>query len=258
MKNLWVPLSAAIAQQHKVETIANNVANVNTPGFKKDALVFKEYLTALEEGITDTHLPNEEFSPQDFYHTQGSEHSFVKTDGSYTDFSQGTLMPTGNINEAAIKGSGMFELDAPNGVRYTRVGQFSIDKDSFLVNDQGLKYRNIQGSPIKLTVAPFSINLQGELFQNGSKVDQLSIKEFLRNDRLRKEGSNLYINDQLENIRPTHSSVVHHGFVEGSNVNPMTEMSELIKANRNFESIQRAIKTYDAMEQRAMNDIAKF
>ena len=84
MKNIWVPLSGQVAQQHKVETIANNVANANTVGFKKDQIVFKEHLTALTKGIDDIDIPRKEFSPADFYHTQGAENAMVAVDGSFT------------------------------------------------------------------------------------------------------------------------------------------------------------------------------
>ena len=93
MRELWVPLSGAIAQQKQVETIANNVANVNTPGFKRDQVVFKEYLAALEKGADQqgVDLPQKEWKPEDFYRSYNSEDSFVKVDGSFTNHEQGQL-----------------------------------------------------------------------------------------------------------------------------------------------------------------------
>ena len=91
MKNIWVPLSGEIAQQRKVETIANNIANANTPGFKKDRLTFKEHLTALDKGLEDIDIPREDWSPEDFYKSQGAQNSHVKVDGSYTVHEQGRL-----------------------------------------------------------------------------------------------------------------------------------------------------------------------
>ena len=85
MKELWVPLSGALAQQKRVETIANNVANANTPAFKRDQAVFKEHLTAYEKG-TDIDLPNKEWAPEDFYRSYGAEKANVKVDGTYTNF----------------------------------------------------------------------------------------------------------------------------------------------------------------------------
>ena len=94
MRELWVPLSGAIAQQRQVETIANNVANANTPGFKKEQVVFKEYLAALEKPDAQIDLPQKEWKPEDFYRSYNSEDAFVKVDGTYTLHEQGQLAPT--------------------------------------------------------------------------------------------------------------------------------------------------------------------
>ena len=136
MKDIWVPVSGALAQQKKVETIANNVANVNTPGYKRDKMIFKEYLTAYEKG-DDINLPQKEWAPGDFYHTHGAENSKVKIDGTYTDFTTGQLRPTGNPFDFALKGKGFFEVLTKNGVRYTRTGRFSLSPEGRLVTDKG-------------------------------------------------------------------------------------------------------------------------
>src|SRR5690606_36897795 len=139
MKNIWVPLSGQVAQQRKVETIANNVANANTVGFKKDQLVFKEHLTALTKGVDDIDIPRKEFSPADFYHTQGAENAMVAVDGSFTIFEQGTLIPTNNPLDVGLKGDGFLEVLTPTDVRFTRKGNLSLSKDGELVTDQGYR-----------------------------------------------------------------------------------------------------------------------
>ncbi len=268
MKDLWVPISAALAQQRKVEVIANNVANANTAGFKKDALVFKEYLTAVEKGTREIDLPNKEWSPDDFYRTQGAENSFVKIDGSYTNFTQGELTPTGNPFDMALKGEGFFEVLTPNGIRFIRKGHFSISPKSELVTTEGFPIlaskdgqnnKSAQDRIIKLTRGRPTVNLQGELFINGKKASNISVIEFNDIQALRKEGNSLYLNPFKNNLKSTPvKTAVYQGFVENSNVNILSEMSELIKANRQFESIQRVIKTYDTIAGRAVNDIANF
>jgi flagellar basal-body rod protein FlgF len=139
MKNIWVPLSGQVAQQRKVETIANNVANANTVGFKKDQVVFKEHLTALTKGLDDIDIPRKEFSPDDFYHTQGAENAMVSIDGSYTIHDQGTLIPTSNPLDIGLKGDGFLEVLTPTGVRFTRKGNLSLSREGELVTDQGFK-----------------------------------------------------------------------------------------------------------------------
>ena len=139
MKNIWVPISGQVAQQRKVETIANNIANANTAGFKRDELAFKEHLTALTKGADIVDLPRKEWSPDDFYRSQGAENAFVKVDGSYTDFEQGPLKPTNNPLDLALFGNGFFEVLTPNGVRFTRGGQFSLNQKGEIVTTQGFK-----------------------------------------------------------------------------------------------------------------------
>ena len=280
MRELWVPLSGAIAQQKNVETIANNVANVNTPGFKKDQVVFKEYLAAVEgtgaseQGID---LPQKEWKPEDFYRSYNAEDSFVKVDGSYTIHEQGQLTPTGNAFDNAISGPGFFEVLTPNGVRYSRKGSFSISNEGKLVTDQGYPVLSKDAPPVagadgKLNFAAppetraitilgskFSISLDGEVYSGDNKVGSLALTEFNDIHALKKEGNSLFINPDQKNIKIGDTkTAVHQGFVEQSNVNAVTEMSNLINANRTFESIQRVIKTYDNMSAKSVNEISKF
>lgn len=280
MKNIWVPLSGAIAQQRNVETIANNVANANTPGFKKDQLAFKEYLTAIDRGLEDIDLPNKEFSPEDFYHTQGAESAQVVVDGSYTIHQQGQLTPTGNSFDLGIQGKGLIEVLSPYGVRYTRKGNLSISKDGELVTDQGFKIlkklnptllatnkneENASTIPspeertIKIPNGKLVFNKEGEIFVNNEQVDSMSIVEFVDMNALKKEGNSLYSNLDNNNIkRGPLETIVHQGFVEQSNVNVINEMSELIKAHRQFENMQKAISTYDNMAGKAASEISRF
>ena len=279
MKSLWVPLSGAIAQQRNVETIANNVANANTPGFKKDQLVFKEYMTVLDKGYGDIDLPNKEWAPKDFYKSYGAENAQVKVDGSFTIHEQGQLTPTGNPFDLALQGKGFIEVLTPNGSRYTRRGTLSLNPDGVLVTDQGnpvlsqldpnlLKQADgrepanlpkPQDRIIKLDQGKMSVNLQGDLFINNQPVSKLSVVEFKDIHALRKEGNSLFINNNNQNIKTEGlTTAIHQGFVEQSNVNPVHEMSELIKANRQFESIQRVIKAYDSIAGKSVNEIAKF
>jgi flagellar basal-body rod protein FlgF len=159
MKNIWVPLSGQVAQQRKVETIANNVANANTVGFKKDQLVFKEHLTALTKGSDDIHIPRKEFSPDDFYHTQGAENAMVAVDGSFTIFEQGQLQPTNNPLDVALQGDGFIEVLTPTGVRFTRKGNLSINRDGELVTDTGFRVLSALNVSDESLRGPAAINV---------------------------------------------------------------------------------------------------
>ena len=275
MKSLWVPVSGAIAQQQKVDTIANNIANANSPGFKKDQVVFQEHLTALEKDHGDLNLRNDDWKPEDFYHTQGAENSYVKTSGSYTNHEQGQLIPTNNPLDLAIKGDGFFELITPNGIRYTRKGNFTLSKDGDLVNDQGHRLlgpgnptieedlyntkANERSLKLPATLTQISIDQNGKIYDKGTEIGAISIVQFNDLHALKKEGSGQFINPSLENIKTkTENLTVHQGHLESSNVNPIAEMSELIKAHRHFEQIQKAITTYDSITNKAMNEIGRF
>ncbi len=276
MRELWVPLSGAIAQQRNVETIANNVANANTPGFKRDQIVFKEYLAAIEKG-DDARLPNKEWRPEDFYHSYNAEDAFVKVDGTYANFEQGQLTATGNAFDVALNGPGFLEVLTPNGVRYSRRGSFSINAEGKLVTDQGFLVLSKGAPPTigadgKITIASppesrsiqignnkMTVSLTGEVFSGTNKVADLAVTEFNDPNTLKKEGHSLFINNEQQNVKVTESKTsTHQGFIEQSNVNAVTEMSNLINANRNFESIQRVLKTYDTMSSKAVNEISKF
>ncbi len=278
MKGLWVPISGQVAQQRKVETIANNVANANTTGFKKDQLAFKEHLTALSKGSDDIHIPNKEFAPEDFYHTHGGENAFVEVAGSYTNHEQGQLVPTNNPLDVALSGTGFLEVLTPQGVRYTRRGNLSLSRDGELVTDQGFKVlQPLAATPDELRAPaaavprpeervvrvpinqPLTISREGDVLTREGLVSKLSVVEFADIQALRKEGSALFINPDEANARRTDvKTSVNQGFLEGSNVNAVEEMSELIKAHRHFESIQKAINAYDSINGKAVNDLAKF
>lgn len=276
LKELWVPLSGAIAQQRKVETIANNVANANTNGFKKDQVAFKEHLTAYEHG-TDLDLPSKEWAPKDFYRSYGADKALVEVDGTYTDFSQGQIKPTNNPLDLALNGKGFLEVLTPGGLRYTRNGTLGVNNLGQLVTQHGYRVLSKleipegydpQSSEQKLTEAkdrfvqlgkgPIAINHQGQIFQNNQLISELGITEFKSMENLKKEGNSLFINDDINNIKKKPSTMVIQGSIETSNVNPIKEMSNLIKAHRNFESIQKVIKTYDNMASKAYNEIGKF
>ena len=280
MKNIWVPLSGQLAQQRKVETIANNVANANTVGFKKDQLVFKEHLAAYNAENNDIDIPRKEFSPADFYHTQGVENAMVAVDGSFTIHEQGQFIPTSNPLDIALKGDGFLEVLTPTGVRFTRKGNLSMSRDGELVNDQGFKVlkalevtQEVMRDPASVgsipkpedrimkvpTNAKITFSLEGEVLTNAGSLGKLSVVEFADKQALKKEGNSLFITpDEANILRTDIKTTVNQGFLEGSNVNAIEEMSELIKAHRHFESIQKAINAYDTISGKAANEIGKF
>lgn len=266
-KGLFTAVSGAMAQSAKLDTIANNLANVNTPGFKRDQQLFREYLTAYEKEPSTVEVPRIPASIESFYDMQGGDKSYVDIDGTSTDFSQGGLKSTGNALDMAIEGGGLFEVLTPQGVRFTRSGSFSIDGEGRLVTKQGHPVLR-DGTPgsdptgrvIQFTSGnPITVSQNGEIFQNGEAVGRLSLVNVDNPDALLKQGTSLYaLKDNLQpQLSVATDAKIHQGFVEASNVNIIQEMTDMIATTRVFESTQKAIQAYDQMNQKAVNDVPK-
>lgn len=263
-KGVYTALSGAIAQSQRLDTIANNIANVNTPAFKKDQQVFKEYLTAYEKPSDVIEVPRVPASVESFYDNQAGDRGYVDGSGSYTDHSQGTLKPTGNKLDFSIEGEGFFEVQTPQGVRFTRGGNFSLSAEGKLVTKSGYPVlRKGTEAPAQRTIAvgsaDISVTANGDIYGDGNKIATLSVVSVGPKEALKKIGQSLYgIKDNLNpNISPAAEFNIHQGFVENSNVNVIQEMTDMISATRTFDSTQRAIKAYDQMDEQ-MNTLIKF
>lgn len=266
-KGIYTALSGAMAQANRLDTIANNIANVNTPAFKRDQQIFQEYLTANERPPEVIQVPKVTASIESFYDTQGGEKGFVDAAGSYTDFSAGGLKSTGNSFDVAIEGDGFFEVATENGVRLTRNGSFTIDstgrlttKDGHPVLLAGEPLQNPEGRVLQLQgQGSFVVGSNGAVFENGAEVGRLSIVEPNEKDALRKQGSSLYnVRDDITvSMSALANPRIHQGQLETSNVNIVREMTDMISANRVFESTEKVIKAYDQMDEKLVNQIPK-
>lgn len=262
-KGIYTALSGALAQTTKIDTIANNIANVNTTGFKKDQQTFSEYLTAFEKEPQVIQVPRVPAGIESFYDTNGGDKSFVDAAGTYTNFEQGSLRNTGGKLDVAIDGAGFFEVSTPSGVRLTRAGNFTVDGDGQLVTKDGhavlLEGENL-ASPEERTVrfsgkAQVSISDAGEVFDGDQKLGKLSLVNVKNPESLQKVGNNYF--GFKSNMAPEISSVqvpsLKQGFIETSNVNIVNEMTEMITAQRVFEGTQKAIHAYDQMADKLIN-----
>lgn len=264
-KGIYTAVSGAMAQNAKLDTIANNLANVNTPGFKRDSQQFKEYLTAYEKEQGTITVPRIPASIESFYDMQGGDKSFVDASSTTTDFSQGGLKATGNHLDFALESDGFFEVLSPEGVRLTRTGSFSIDAENRLVTQQGYPVlrdgglgQDPNGRAVRLQGGNVTVSTNGEIFEGDQSVGRLSVLSVANKDSLQKVGQNLYSfkNNQDAQLSATLDPRVRQGYIEGSNVNVVREMTDMISATRVFESTQKAIQAYDQMAGKA-NDIAK-
>lgn len=265
-KGIFTAVSGAIAQTAKLDTIANNLANVNTPAFKRDSQLFREYLTSYEKEPGTITVPRVPASIESFYDMQGGDKSYVDLNGTFTDFSQGAIKQTGNPLDVALEGDGLIEVATPNGVQLTRVGSFTLDGEGRLVTKQGYPVLT-EGAPaqdpatrvIRLTNSSVSINQAGEIFQDNQNIGKISVVSVGNKDALQKVGQSLYMfRDNLDpELAVGNNTKFHQGYLEGSNVNAIREMTDMIATTRVFESTQKAIQAYDQMAGKAANEISK-
>jgi len=264
-KGVYTALSGAMAQSLKLDTISNNIANVNTPGFKRDQQIFREYLTANEKPPEVIQVPKVVASVESFYDMQGGDKSFVDPIGTYTDFSQGGMKHTGNALDVAIDGKGFFEVATPSGVRLSRLGSFSLDGNGQLVNKDGMPVMAAgAGDPAQRVIQTsgreaLTITENGEVYEGEKVIAKLSLVEVADRDTLQKIGNSLY--QFRSNAKPEASNVEHpvlkQGYLEASNVNIVQEMTDMIATTRTFESTQRAIHAYDSMAEKLVNTVPK-
>lgn len=263
-KGIYTALSGAMAQSQRLDTISNNIANSNTDSFKKDKQVFEEYLTANNKLPDVIQAPKIPASIESFYDMQSGDRGYVNSDGTYIDQSQGNLRSTGNPLDVALDGKGFFEVLTPRGVKYTRSGSFKIDGNGLLVTKQGYPVLQAgQQDPEQRTIAVGSRNLTisygGDVYENGELSGRLSVVEVDNPDALKKEGQALYAlkPNYGAQILPATEAQVHQGFIESSNVNIVEEMTDMIQASRSFESTQKAIKAFDMLDGKLVNEVGR-
>jgi flagellar basal-body rod protein FlgF len=297
---IWPAVSGAMARSQEVDTIANNLANSDTVGFKRDAPTFREYLAATERENLTADIPRGPITDKDLHPLDGRDQSFVIVDGTYTDMTQGHLRMTHSPLDVALQGTGFLEVSTPEGVRYTRQGSLKMATDGQLVNSSGhpvlaaeagglaqggLPIANAQLGQGGLgtqggvgaeqgptpdvvaryiyldeTTANLSITDEGEIYADDRLIGRLNVVELQNPSLLRKEGTGLLVNSNPENriIANPRQTKVHQGMLETSNVNPVREMTDMIKAQRSFQQSLKAIQTYDQLLDKEANEIGRF
>jgi len=266
-KGIYTAVSGAKAQATKLDTIANNIANASTPGYKKDQQLFREYLTAYEKQPSTLEVPKVPASVESFYPLNGTDKSFVDTSGTTTSFQQGPLKLTDNPLDLAIEGDAFFEVLTPAGVRWTRNGSFTKNAQGTVVTKDGypLLLRDDGGQAVEDRFLEldekqrFTVTRQGDVFFGSENRGQLSLKTVSEKDVLKKEGSSLYtFRENFDNqFLDATNFKVQQGSIEQSNVNIVAEMTDMIKTTRVFESTQKAIQAYDAMNGKLINEVGR-
>ncbi len=259
-----------VTQFNRLDTIANNLANVNTIGFKEDNLVVGDFMRLYKEARDE--LPNENQTKEAAQFLNRTITKAPQVVDAYTDHSLGAMQKSNNPLDLALSREGLFFLvKTPEGVRLTRDGSFTKDDEGKLITKSGYEvlpsdYFDSK-KPIRLDQEDsiIEIDKNGQMYSNipnSVKLEQGSKLFIAQPDNialLKKEGNNLYRYDgemQLEDIEET--GAVMQGFVEKSNVNAVKMMTQMIETNRLVGMYQKAMSVQmDDMNNDAINKIAR-
>ncbi|HVW72405.1 MAG TPA: flagellar basal-body rod protein FlgF [Rhizomicrobium sp.] len=243
--SLLVSLSQQLAAYRAMDVIANNLANVSTPGFKREAAKFEEYITQVRPA-------EDQKGPQSV--------SFVKDAGVLRDGGQGNIEKTGATYDLALNGSGYFQVQTPAGMRYTRDGHFSLDGSGNLVTSEGYQ---VQGEGGAITIAPTDgdINIAPDGTVSsvvngiGNQLGKIKVADFANDAALTKQGSNLYSTSQTPTTAT--NTTMRQGALEASNVAPVIEISKMIEVMRAYEATATLNKSQEDLMRQAVQQLGQ-
>jgi flagellar basal-body rod protein FlgG len=245
-----------INEQNRMDTLTNNLANVSTIGYKKEGTTSQSFDSVLTVKIKDQSVGVSNVQ------RIGTNNPGVKIGENYTDYSQGSFRVTDNTYDLALAGDGFFAIEYTNksgetSTMYTRAGEFTLNKDGYLVNEDGDYVLSTQNTRIKLnTLIDSSIKEDGTIYQNGTAVAKIQVTDFEDYNYLEKYGENYY--RPVEGAKTTTANAdIKSGYLEMSNVQVVSEMVDLIAITRAYESNQKIIQTYDDSLEIAVNQIGR-
>jgi flagellar basal-body rod protein FlgF len=235
---IYVGLSRQMLLQHELDIAANNLANVDTAGFKLESMISgSDPTTPAGAKVGSTVVPL----------------TFVTADGVTRDFSQGPLTQTGAPLDVAIDGKGFFKISTAAGTRYTRDGRFTFDPSGKLTTQAG---DPVQGDGGDITLdpkkGPVAISADGRISQSGVSVGKLSVVTFDSLAALSKDGGNLYRNDSNLTENTATAMTLKQGSLEGSNVQPIAQITRLIEINQAYTAVSNMISSTGSLSNSAI------
>ena len=230
-------LSGAVTQMRRLEVASQDLANVNTSGYKGQRLSFAEVLAK--------RAPAED-----------RPGGFVAVGDQRTYFAPGVLQGTGNPFNLAIEGEGFFVVQTARGERYTRNGGFTMKADGTVITSGGDPLLG-EGGPIQIAEGKvMEVASDGTVRSDNSDIGKLRIVRFTEPRKAVKEGANLLVTEP-SNLTVVDAARIVQGNLEQSNVSPIDSMVQLISINRQFESYERAMKMMDSMTEKMLADSAR-
>lgn len=222
--SLYVGLSSQVAVEAKMALIANNVANINTPGYRGQNALFKEYISDPPKMKADT--------------------SLVYNYGQYQVNTPGPVKDTGSPLDVALIGPGFIGVQTPNGIQYTRAGNLSLNAAGEIITSSGYNVADQGGGKIVIPqdAKYISIDDKGTVSTDAGAISNIMVSEFKDYQKLDPQGNGLYKTDE----QPTPTSgdtVVKQGKLEGANVSPILEMTRMIDVTREYAAVQRVMQS---------------
>jgi len=255
LRSLWIAKTGMEGQQTKLDSVAHNLANVGTNGFKRGGVVFEDLM------YQNLRPAGSSTSEQSQLPTGLQVGLGVRAAASTRNFSQGALTGTGNNLDLAIKGNGFFEVQMPDGsTGYTRDGAFQVDAGGQIVTNAGYPLR--PGITVPVTATAITISADGTVGATipgqvqPQSLGQIQLANFLNPAGLDPRGGNLFAETSASGTATTGApnsnglGAVQQGFLEGSNVNVVEELVTMIATQRAYELNSKAIQTSDQMLQR--------
>lgn len=255
LRGIYTAAAGMLATQMATDTLANNLANVNTTGFKGSSINFQSFPEMVIQRMSGQGQE-----------TVGSLNTGSKVYGTANNFATGAMHETGNTFDMALEGDGFFTVKTAAGqTYYTRAGNFSINDEGYLTTSNGDYVQGELGNiQFKLDQGPFNINTAGEVSaKNHSVIDRLKITRFADNKTLEKVSDTYYQPSPITQILPdapsggTAGYQVHQGELEMSNVNPISELVNNIQGMRLYEALQKHIHISNETLEKAVNDVGR-
>lgn len=252
LRGLYTAYTGMEAQQHKMDIVANNLANANTNGYKQDNVVFKSFSEVLAVKINDPKVSTN--------HKIGQMTLGVQVDNIYTNFEQGALSFSEDPLSCALEGEGMITIgklneDGTYSERFTRDGSFSLDQGRRLVTKDGF-YVLGENGPITMPNGQLSVTQDGTIYVKDERVDQIQLTGFEDFTALKKVGSSQF--EQTDRTEKTvFTGSMRQGYEEASNVNSVKEMIDMISLQRIYEANQKVLTTYDSTLDNVVNNVGR-
>lgn len=257
-QSMYSALFGALTNEFRLNNIANNLANVNTNGYKRDVLAYQDTFVQLPFDMVMEPLMSLK-SEKLFPEPMNMARTRIAT--SKTDYSQGSLKYTGNPLDLAIAGEGFFKVNTPDGDFFTRNGHFTVSNTGNIVTPQGFTVLGAGGAEINIPAATKDVQVVGDgtVYADGVAIGQLQVSTIDDLTALEKKGHNLYkLRDGATATEQEATGfTVEQGSLEAANVEVVYEMVNMIEAQRQFEAYQKVMQTTDSLDKEATTRVGK-